>query len=222
MKGIMFRPEMHKAIAENRKTVTRRLDGLKEINKESNAWSSFDVQEGIARFKNKWTNNLITVKPRYRVGEVVYIKETTCIECYGRDGVKDACYKTDEDGGESIEIDCNSAKWNSPMFMFAWAARYFIMITAVTPERLQEITEGEAMAEGWPYPQYKNTGVLLVGNLRTTGFGNVIPTARSWFKELWDSINKSQKWDTNPFVWRYSFAKADKPIGIERGEDNAS
>ncbi len=38
MKGILFKPEMIQAIIEGRKTVTRRLDGLKEINKGPDTW----------------------------------------------------------------------------------------------------------------------------------------------------------------------------------------
>ncbi len=76
MKGILFTPDTHKAEREDRKTVTRRLDGLREINREPDKWNfTFKVYtSGEYEFTNGYRCCLI--KPRYQVGEVVYIKES--------------------------------------------------------------------------------------------------------------------------------------------------
>ena len=147
MKGILFKPDMIKAIAEGRKTQTRRLDGLKEINKEPNAWTyhpgcSFPK---LGRF-TFWFDNQkpyhgetgVTVcKPRYRIGEVVYIKEAWATYIQD-DSLKPSqipehyriWYKTDDSG----ELSKYRGKWRSPLFMPEWAARYFIKLLDVRPE----------------------------------------------------------------------------------------
>jgi hypothetical protein len=142
-------------------------------------------------------------KPRYQVDEVVYIKEAHAFIYYP--DMKTAVAYAD---GEAKEIEFRILEttdpitrlvehwhWKSPLFMPEWVARYFIKITDVSAERLQEITEEDAIAEGCPgiathksYPrQYRDS-----------------------YEALWDSINPKQKWDTNPWVWKYSFIKIDK------------
>jgi len=179
MKGILFKPDMIKAIVEGRKTVTRRVClGQRELSNihDFPIWNA-----------------------RYQAGETVYIKEACCIWCYQRDGVKDACYKTDEDGMElpaPITHCSQPQKWRSPLFMPAWAARYFIQITGVRAERLQEIriTPSECRLEG--------------------SYWATDPDDEGGFINLWDSINKEHPWSSNPFVWVYTFRKVDKPVGI--------
>jgi len=75
------------------------------------------------------------------------------------------------------------------------AARYFIKIENIRVERLQDISEFDALEEG------------VVGQ----------PTVGVWhssvFSELWDDINDAPfDWDSNPFVWVYEFALCEKPL----------
>lgn len=68
-----------------------------------------------------------------------------------------------------------------------------VMIEAVTPERLQEITEGGANAEGLPH----TLADFHLGSVR-----------RNWFIGLWSSIYGPENefaWERNPWVWVYQF-----------------
>jgi len=84
----------------------------------------------------------------------------------------------------------------SPLFLPASNARTFIKIESVGIGRLQDITEKEAKAEGTPHPQF-------------------IPSDRYWptykdgYAEIWDSINGSGSWASNPYVWRIEFRLSD-------------
>ncbi len=135
MKGIPFKPDMIKAIVDLRKTVTRRLDGLKEINQ-----SPKDYFWSGAYFYHE-DGKEISIKSRYAVGEVVYIKEAWW-----------------EDSGDIYyKADCptmptnmffEKGKWKSPLFLPEIFARTFIQITDVRPERLNSMTENDAHIEG--------------------------------------------------------------------------
>ena len=88
MKGILFTPEMIQAIVEGRKTQTRRLGGLKIINRQPDIWELNAYDGGKVFCFNDKRHNIsslsrffpIECKPRYQVGETVYIKEAFMIE----------------------------------------------------------------------------------------------------------------------------------------------
>ena len=183
MKGILFKPDMHKAIEEGRKTQTRRV--IKEL-EEPDKWV-FEPQYGWFRqYKDDFSAFTLVIKPRYQVGEVLYIKEAWAVNpTY--DDLKPS--QIPHDAFVTYLNDRYNAmligKKRSPLFMPAWAARYFIQITDVSSERLQDITEKDAIAEG-----------VELGS------------ARGHFSILWDSINPKYSWSSNPFVWVYGVKKA--------------
>lgn len=195
MKGILFKLDMVKAIAEERKTQTRRLDHLKEINKEPDRWHKVwnDVNE-LSRqvFIFQRNDGLQKIfQPRYRVGEMVYIKEAWAVNpTYDK-------LKPSEMPHTAFVTYLNErhntlliGRKRSSMFMPEWAARYFIKITDVRPERLNDITEEDAIAEGC------ETRVTLPGGHYT---------AIRDFQILWDSIDKAYPFSGNYWVWRIYF-----------------
>jgi len=83
----------------------------------------------------------------------------------------------------------NRYKIHSGMFMFKSLARLWLEVTDVRIERLQEISEADAQAEGLDITKYATP-------------------PRTWFRELWDSINKDRaSWESNPWVWAYTFKR---------------
>lgn len=71
-------------------------------------------------------------------------------------------------------------------------SRILLEITEVRVERLQDISRGDAMAEGCPFPN------MAQGD-----------DPRRWYAELWDSINGSGGWAANPWVWAVSFRRLE-------------
>ena len=203
MKGILFKPDMIKAIRDKRKTVTRRLAGLKEINECPDDWKLSGFNFGVVHFWNKNDVNMpaVRVKPReggkYQVGETVYIKEAWAGAPWQDD--LPPSEMSQEPGllaykacPEDINY-CLAGKWRSPLFMPAWAARDFLKITDVRAERLQEITSEDCIAEG------------IAKEYRHIFFEKTSRHLIDEYKELWNSINKEHPWESNPWIFRYQF-----------------
>jgi len=180
MKGMIFKPESIQAIIEGRKIQTRRVikpqpkpDLIKHAN--SPYWIS-----GLADDSYEKVNI-----PRYQVGEVVYIKEA-----YWKDSEGNLFDYALDAPTQAIPDFC---KLMSPLFMPEWAARYFIEITDVRAERLQEINRNrhdEVLKEGYPFG-YDVTQL------------NEHPI--NTFARYWNSINKDYPFESNPWVWVYTF-----------------
>jgi hypothetical protein len=206
MKGIFFKSEFIPAIVEGRKTVTRRVIKPQPdivVDGKAQLWASSIGRSAEIYF-------IRDIKPRYQVGEAVYIKEAHYR--YGhwnkngftKTGRQKWLFKADTTEVRYLEnrpdvVYANACKdktgWfkRSPLFMPQSAARHFIKFKAVRAERLQEITEEDALDEG----------INEIGYL-TFPDGHKGLCFRAGFVKLWDSINK-EKWESNPFVFRYEF-----------------
>ncbi len=199
MKGILFTPPMIKAIVDGKKCQTRRLMKPQPF-----------MHNGVFRWQpRKGVDINLTDHPdlaipfaRYHVGETVYIKESWWSES------GDIYYKSDWGNGLPVNMfyaGMKEGKWRSPLFMPAWAARSFCQITNVYPEKLQAITEADAIAEGAP------CGYILASpTIFHKGLPNYTETPKDYrmgFQRLWDSINKEHPWSGNWWVWKYCFEK---------------
>ncbi len=83
------------------------------------------------------------------------------------------------------------------MFMPRWASRITLEVTGVRVERLQDISEADARAEGSP-PSHPSIDAIS----REFGYADF---PRSWYGQLWESINGPGSWDLNPWVWVVEF-----------------
>ena len=187
MKGILFKPDMHKAIREGRKTVTRRI--IKPQPPVNN----------LPKFNGAFSVCGKDYKPRYQVGDIVYIREAYMVNKeydhlkpseIPEIGRKVAIWYYADGNHYADKVNEGAGKVRSPLFMPAWAARDFIQITGVRAERLQEITEEDAVAEG-----IKSDPTIAIYE----------------YSRVWDSINKDYPWASNPWIFRYEFKRVDKP-----------
>jgi hypothetical protein len=79
-----------------------------------------------------------------------------------------------------------------------WASRINLEITGVRVERLQDISEDDAQAEG----------IVYCGNGSFDGGGPAMgPTASHAYMRLWNSINGQRSWEANPWVWVIEFKR---------------
>lgn len=96
------------------------------------------------------------------------------------------------------------------MFMPRWASRITLEVTAVRVERLQDISEADALAEGI-VPRRIGTGDHRTGTRVCYGLAcDEAPWATSAvqaYSYLWESINGPGSWDANPWVWVVEFRR---------------
>ena len=214
MKGILMTPDNIRAIREKRKTQTRRLHRLKEINQCPDSWLLPPVYDYSYKAWAFFASNSKTalVKSLYQVRETVYLKEAYCIECT-KVG-ETPCYRLDclECNlltGDNRKIGCKECNWRSPLFLPEWAARDFITITDVKPERLQDITSWDCIYEG--ISQKYNSGRYFELYGMATDKPNHILIEE--FRKLWDSINgKVYPWKGDWWIWKYTFLLKDREV----------
>jgi len=202
---ILFSTPMVKAILEGRKTQTRRLTGLEEVNKNPDHWEFKSKYRTINRFydaekeespnplrryfvfTNKLTGKEIEIRCRYgdKTGDLIWVRETWCKSKFALNGFT---YKANA----HPEMDLNKS-WKPSIHMPKVASRIWLEFDEAGMERLQSISEADAKAEG------ANLGNML-------GFG-VIGQANylEGFFLLWRNINGLESLHENPWVWVVKF-----------------
>lgn len=130
------------------------------------------------------------------------------VEFGGRTLRNCVAYKADCNSADSdrCRIELGYTKWTPSIHMPRWASRLTLDVTDVRVERLQDISEEDALAEGFMRLPATGRVVLSRGGQY---FGNSWPTARDAFRELWDSINNTRgySWESNPWVWAVPFKR---------------
>lgn len=213
---IPFSGEMIRAIIDGRKTQTRRVITLpswatgRDIEIDSRGMAVvFDPQAEMhvpirCPFTQTHRFNAETAEIEfgYQAGNRLWVRETWR-ETFDIDDTPVMEYRA---GGTRI-IDGKSVrhgehritsvlpKWRPSIFMPRWASRITLEVTEVRVQRLQEISEADALAEGVD-------DAWLVKHC-------VPPPRRLCFKYLWDDINAKRGYgfDVNPWVWAVSFRR---------------
>lgn len=103
----------------------------------------------------------------------------------------------DDDGGTKYRKNGEEAlvRWRPSIFMPRWASRITLEITEVRVQRVQEISEADAVAEGFRRSDGGHTEDIAWG-------------AKGHFREGWDTINgkAGRRWADNPWTWAISFS----------------
>lgn len=216
-KSILFSGPMVRAILEGRKTQTRRV--LKKP--ENYGCPTGDCPHDTQDQCNKAMQSLC---PYGNVGDRLWVREAfnvynepTALEaaqrtqafeklCSGEEkdivklaleiplptGKKKVMYKADY--GAWADNPDSDLKWKSSIHMPRWASRITLEITSIRVERLQDISEEDAKAEG-------------VDCLDVIWASIPEPSYKGKFKWLWESINGPGLWDLNPWVWVIGFKR---------------
>jgi len=123
---------------------------------------------------------------------------------YEADGMRDNWVHTSTAQHEGQPIP---GKYRPPMFMPRWAARGLDLVKGVRIERLQDISEADAIAEGIEADVQLGDAAPLWRNY-STGGTTVCPVYS--YQTLWELINGPDSWAANPWVWVITF-KVIKP-----------
>lgn len=193
-----FSGPMIVALLEGRKTMTRRImkpqPSLNWIPYSSGdvhkiIEGELDLDKIIGWGVSNYDGDEAYKCPYGKPGDLLWCKETIDAT-YGCD----AFYRADE----KRLVDSHSRGWDlwhkdkrklpckviSSRYMPKWASRITLEITDITIERLQDISEEDAVAEGIRCSQ---------------------DSAKTAFRNLWESINGKSSWDSNLYVWTISF-----------------
>jgi len=195
---ILFSAQMVRAILSGAKTQTRRVVKPQPT---PNGGGPVVMQTQSGFFN---ANGLPIVCPYGKPGDRLWVREAWRATL-GWDGCKPseivscAPIKFDADGtlsGQFDEEDLDDfGRLRPSMFMPRWASRIILEITGVRVERLQDISEADAKAEGAP---------LELGILERTILGTKAKY-RSGYCRVWESINGPGSWEANPWVWVVEF-----------------
>ncbi len=103
-----------------------------------------------------------------------------------------------------IDADDNYVeRWAPSIFMPRWASRILLEITNVRVERLNDISEEDAIAEGcFKFPFEDDHAYTFYENDKS---GHATHTGA--YRKLWESINGKGSWDINPYVWVIEFKR---------------
>ena len=230
IKPILFNTEMVRANLDGRKSCIRRL--VKGFVPDDAIWgyTAFTPKGYIScrgTFADGYGEKFF--KLPYQPGDIIYVRETWY------KGLERYMYRADYSdtekfyqGGKEIEM-----KWHPSIRMPKEAARIWLKCTDVRVERLQEITEIGAKAEGirgytkdgnlykyavtddWWIDYHNKHKEIVTG----TWWQDMPRTAKDAFSYLWNStIKKSDLdlygWNANPWVWTIEYERCEKPEGV--------
>lgn len=206
MQPILFSTPMVQAILRDMypKTNTRRVMKPQPVMDDSGMWCWKDCQwmDGGLGFPSSGIDDHAPYKP----GDTMWVRETWQHVDNG-DENSGYVYKASENG-QTWEENAEGWKWRPSIFMPKEAARIFLRVTEVRAERLQDITEYDAMREGFE-AQLRFTKV---------GSGNIYngsTTAKEEFMKYWDKLNSTRNGgiyaaEKNPWVFAYTFHRISK------------
>jgi hypothetical protein len=140
-------------------------------------------------------------KAPYAVGDRLYVREAwhaarSLDRTPPRDIPRDADIEHAATARSYAEIGLKG-KLRPAMFLPRWASRITLIVTDVRVQRLREISEADALAEGAVQPWTGSAGTAC----------DDTRTALSEFEALWDSLNaaRGHGWEANPWVAAYTF-----------------
>lgn len=196
---IIFSTAMVQAILEGRKIMTRRIVKLSEFGDSDTRGYKYHFRDKKGRWNDVTDESLIKFCPYGNPGDHLWVKETFAkVKSKGT-----YLYKSDKmfDNCGPSEIEW---KWTPSIYMPRLASRITLEITDVRVERLQDITEQDAIKEG-VFRKKQEDGTYWHGNYgHPDGVGPLLNAIES-FRSLWLSINGEDSWNQNPWVWVISF-----------------
>ena len=153
-------------------------------------WSPYGVPGDQLYVRETWTDLTYRVLGKDYKGPLGYAgyRADGAVLAWAED--EDSRVLSDEEKAK-LDINWETVLWRPPRFMPRWAARLLLEVVSVRVERLQEITNNDAVREGCE---------------ATIATPNAMP--REVFEHLWNEINgETAPWDCNPLVWRIEFRR---------------
>ncbi len=198
-KPILFCTDMVRAILEDRKSQTRRVVKGKRDKEYGGGPSRVHLFSTIRQINGIWygcdSDGLPfindPIQQPCKPGDILWVRETFADIIETAPG--NLHYKADATKADLEWFKKEGRKWKPSIHMPREAARIFLKVTNVWPERVQDISEEDAKAEG-----------VTPINDSECGY-------RGAFRELWNALNakRGYDWYTNNWVWVYTFERME-------------
>jgi len=209
---IIFSAPMVKALIAGRKSQTRRIlkpqpdylpGRLSSPHRDDDGqWvqtaTDWQYSESLGNYEPERESN-VPLRLCYAPGDRLYVREACDIP---RPGVAQILYRSDHPASASIGI-----KWHPSIHMPRWVSRLTMTVTDVRVERLNDISEADAWAEGCRPGEMNDLGnPFPADEPDPSGIGERgWDCAGDWFADLWNTIHGPEAWDANPWVVAISF-----------------
>lgn len=209
---ILFSAPMVRALLAGTKTQTRRA--LKPQPEAVHGGEPYWFVGGYRAWQHRSTDHVLRQGgnplpcPYGEAGAGLWVRETWAYHLHAAASASDDAgpFVYAADGTTQYRL-CD--RWRPSIHMPRSASRISLAVTAVRVERLQDISEADAIAEGgtealrgwWTHEglQWNDPGP----NHR---FG---ATPIDSYRVLWESINGPGSWDANPWVWVVEFKRVE-------------
>lgn len=203
---ILFSGAMVRAILSGRKTQTRRV-----VKPQPTRLEWFDHQKGwlgsFGEDAGSRDNPHRMVPCPYGVpGDRLWVKETHYNNSVGN--VIAQMFKAKEQPKVYYRADHEGVvtwNWKPSIFMKRQLSRITLEIVSVRVERLQDISEVDAMAEG--IHRFEVNDCTYFHSRPTAPTEEHFNSGLMAYRDLWESINGAGSWDANPWVWVVEFKR---------------
>lgn len=157
--------------------------------------------------------------PYGQPGDRLWVRETWSHTGTGVWSIRDCSMANDGDYIYRADGEIQGCKWWPSIHMPRWVSRIHLEVVSVRVQRLQDISEEDAMAEGLSCLSKDGGRTYKYGIPDRDGLPGSDDDGRHWsdwntdpriaFRTLWDSINadRGHGWETNPWVWVVEFKK---------------
>ena len=214
--AMLFSGPMVRALPEGRKTQTRRtlkrlrrFGPITEFGPSDTPGFDWHFRDKEMRWHDLRHTELLEYLP-VKVGDRAWVREAHAVVgsvdpgwvLYRADGYENECMRHGFDRPYPPE-----PKWKPSIFMPRWASRLTLHVEDVRVQRLQEISEEDAIGEGVGLCPHARPNYRVELKMPNSLGANAVDadTARSCFRRLWESINGAGSWDANPWICAISF-----------------
>ena len=190
---MLFSAPMVRALLNGSKTQTRRVVKDQSQITQKVYWS--------AECPHGQRGDYLWVKESYRLAIVFDDKKPSEVPQYGMVGDV-ICGSRYFEADDVIYGESDFGKLRPSMFMCRWMSRITLDIIGVSVERLQDISEADAIAEG-----IEKVDGLWKNYTPGNGWTPRVSLAENSYRSLWCLINGEDSWDANPWVWVIQFRR---------------
>lgn len=229
---ILFSAPMVRAILEGRKTQTRRVmkpqpEVVPHDHNEPGHWWPSKAHQTMVHVENAlqnksgiWGGLAGDACPHGNVGDRLWVREAWRVSS-AQDKIKPINLPEDltVEYSAGFSADNLTGKRRSSIHMPRWASRINLEITGIRVERLQDISEADAIAEGaqrfddipvgTPRP-YRINGPDRWSMENPPNTDHCLSTARYAFANFFEKTSSQGSWDKNPWVWVVEFKRVDQ------------